>query len=433
LDDGSPGVSHHDKFTPLFAQALECLHHMPGFMGADCVGLLSLPSTQQPAVISLLLNPVFTHSNLPGLDFFASIIPTVYIATMPAYRSVGIKATLSTSSLQQSLEKQFISTAVASHNEKNASHAGRPAMWRDLQERPIDVDGNCNGVMHFIGLHGDMAFFMVEAAEDLHATDVARRSITAPCHAKQNRRFLATDLATPKDTLRRSRSFDDFSDDLGISNGANSTGENVRDKTSAARPRLRETSVNALTHSSKLTQKEPIASKDPALLLRVDIQDKGEPPKWPRAQDNHMLPHLKVEVFLHGELAEVVFLNKSRNAVQLHGDMLVFYGTRAARQLEKPWIYRGNHSIGDVDMTAAQRWSTYQEALSAEARLRGTNIYGSLPPSAEFLQALSVLDLPDHLQSHANLSVIDVVITTGTGFKYGYVRMRIVERFTDSC
>jgi hypothetical protein len=69
-------VSRHNEFTPLFVQALECLHHMLGFMGADCVGLLSLATTQRSAAVSLLLNPVTTRSNLPGLELFISTIST---------------------------------------------------------------------------------------------------------------------------------------------------------------------------------------------------------------------------------------------------------------------------------------------------------------------------------------------------------------------
>jgi hypothetical protein len=192
-------------------------------------------------------------------------------------------------------------------------------------------------------------------------------------------------------------------------------------KTLAARQRSKKPDTKQISTSVLKKEEELRAIRESALLLRVDIQEqKDKLPRWPRAVNSNAVPELKVEVFLHGELADVVFLNKSRNAVQLHDDtMLIFHGTRVAPQLERPWVYRADQNDGQGEMTAAQRWLTYQESLKEEARQRGTNKYGAPPPSAEFLQALSMLDLPDHLKHHAHLSIIDVVITTGKGKKFG--------------
>jgi hypothetical protein len=342
------------------------------------------------------------------------------LVTMPVYRATGIKATLSTASLEDSLDKHFLSTAIAAHKRGSEYSAGQSAVWRDLQERPLNEKRDRYGVIRFLGPHEDMPFFAVEAAEDLHTSDNLQTQAVEVASARSSRQSLNPGSTEDRDAFGEAQGSRGFSQDQHPASELNITTEATPTRTIAARQRLKGPDIKQITKEAMTKEKEPRPMKESALLLRIDIQEhKDKLPRWPRAVNSNAVPELKVEVFLHGELADVVFLNKSRNAVQLHDDtMLIFHGTRVARQLERPWIYQAGQSVGKGDLTAAQRWLTCQKLLRDEAMQRGTDKYGVPSPSGEFLQALSALDLPDNLQHHAHLSVIDVVITTGKGKKF---------------
>lgn len=87
-------------------------------------------------------------------------------------------------------------------------------------------------------------------------------------------------------------------------------------------------------------------------------------------------------------------------------------------QTEKPWVYSSEDSSAP-EKDAEQRWFAISKALENHARKRGTDRYGDLPPSAEFLGALAAIKLPDRLKAAPCIGVIDVVITAGKGQKYG--------------
>jgi hypothetical protein len=339
---------------------------------------------------------------------------------MPVYRSVGIKATLSTASLEESLDKHFLSTAIAAHKQESGSSAGRPAAWRDLQERPLYEKRDRYGVIQFLGPHEDMPFFAVEAAENLHVSGSLQSQAIEVSAARSSRRHPNNSPTKDRDIPCEVQDQIESSQDQHLRSDANSVMDDTPTKTLAARQRSEKADAKQVSTSAPKKEEELRTTKESALLLRVDIQEqKDKLPRWPRAVNSNAVPELKVEILLHGELADVVFLNKSRNAVQLHDDtMLIFHGTRVAPQLERPWVYRANQNDRQGEVTSAQRWLTYQESLREEARQRGIDKYGAPPPSAKFLQALSMLDLPDHLKHHMHLSIIDVVVTTGKGKKF---------------
>ncbi|KAF2721349.1 hypothetical protein K431DRAFT_346433 [Polychaeton citri CBS 116435] len=101
--------------------------------------------------------------------------------------------------------------------------------------------------------------------------------------------------------------------------------------------------------------------------------------------------NLKMEVFLDGTFMDVAFVgsryNKPREGLVSEGsDVHHFHGS----------------------------------ALRAEAKTRGTNMSGRPPPSAVYLHALSLLGIPkDAVAQRDRFGIIDVVITAGTGKKYG--------------
>lgn len=73
----------------------------------------------------------------------------------------------------------------------------------------------------------------------------------------------------------------------------------------------------------------------------------------------------------------------------------------------------------DEGRGAESRWSAVSRALMAQARLRGTDRFGDLQPSAEFLGALADLGLPERVKDIMSIGVVDVLITAGKGQKYG--------------
>ncbi|KAI6915100.1 hypothetical protein KC318_g279, partial [Hortaea werneckii] len=143
---------------------------------------------------------------------------------------------------------------------------------------------------------------------------------------------------------------------------------------------------------------------------------------------------LKVEVFVNGQLAGVSFVNRRGSAVEYSNNKVRFQGTRIHRQSEKPWIYTGNAKMqvgedGNDDTNDSlfveqaskgnERWTKINAALEEEASARGRNDAGEMPPSAEFLQALSELKVPQSVAGNEGIGIIDVIVTVGTGKKYG--------------
>ncbi|KAI7173890.1 hypothetical protein KC316_g10495 [Hortaea werneckii] len=143
---------------------------------------------------------------------------------------------------------------------------------------------------------------------------------------------------------------------------------------------------------------------------------------------------LKVEIFVNGQLAGVSFVNRRGSAVEYSNNKVRFQGTRIHRQSEKPWIYTGSAKMqvgqdGDYDTNDSlfveeaskgnERWTKINAALEEEASARGRNDAGEMPPSAEFLQALSGLKVPQSVAGNEGIGIIDVIVTVGTGKKYG--------------
>jgi hypothetical protein len=108
----------------------------------------------------------------------------------------------------------------------------------------------------------------------------------------------------------------------------------------------------------------------------------------------------------------------------------VFAGTRVDFLAERPWIILrpGLAADGTVrkgstkTRSAEQRWAQICMALQDEARERGTNAEGGMPPTAEFLSALATMPMPEQVRDMQEaggkvFGTVDVVITAGEGRK----------------
>jgi hypothetical protein len=182
--------------------------------------------------------------------------------------------------------------------------------------------------------------------------------------------------------------------------------------------------------------------KDPlALALHVKLSDKS----FVSGLNTNNKVHLKIEVFFNGQLSSCLFVpvHDVRSGVKsLHQ---VFAGYRVDFLAERPWVVLpprksadGSPSKHRIGTTADQRWENICKALSKDANARGMDTDGNVPPSAEFLNALAAMPMPDevkHMQrpGSRNFGVIDVIITAGDGRKVttGTTYLKAPQRLAD--
>jgi hypothetical protein len=160
-----------------------------------------------------------------------------------------------------------------------------------------------------------------------------------------------------------------------------------------------------------VTQRQRRHQAAQALCLTIEASKKSlhPPDRGPTGAGGR---DLKIEIFYNGDLAAVAFLHHRVP----HNNKLRFHGTRVHRQVEKPWV--SEHS--DVQLGGStERWAAINALLGDEAKLRGANQCGKTPPSADFLATLSQMELPSPFQDNAGIGIIDMIITVGTGRKFG--------------
>ncbi|KAF1356079.1 hypothetical protein EJ07DRAFT_130015 [Lizonia empirigonia] len=139
--------------------------------------------------------------------------------------------------------------------------------------------------------------------------------------------------------------------------------------------------------------------------------------------------HLKIDVLFNGQLSacSLVHTNDIRSgAKSLHQ---VFAGYRVDFLAERPWVILPPYTNADggerrfrKTITSTQRWEQICASLQIEAKERGTNKDGEAPPSAEFMDALSTMQMPEivknmHKPGGRKFGVVDVIITAGVGSK----------------
>lgn len=139
--------------------------------------------------------------------------------------------------------------------------------------------------------------------------------------------------------------------------------------------------------------------------------------------------HLKIEVLFNGQLSScrLVPPHDIRSGAQsLHQ---IFSGHRIDYLAERPYVILppgmtadgGTRTVKNA-MSIQERWKQISLALQGEADVRGADEHGNVPPTAEFLYALSNMQIPEQVQGFQTpggrkFGVIDVIITAGTGRK----------------
>ncbi|KAI4916539.1 hypothetical protein J4E85_010194 [Alternaria conjuncta] len=138
---------------------------------------------------------------------------------------------------------------------------------------------------------------------------------------------------------------------------------------------------------------------------------------------------LKIEVFFNGTLAACLAMPNYDGKSGSKDHHQVFAGTRVDFLAERPWIILppgvaadGSTAKNNTPPSVEQRWQHIGQALQAEARERGTDEQGNIPPTAEFLNALATTQMPEQVYTMQRpggktFGVIDVVITSGEGRK----------------
>ncbi|KAK3653416.1 hypothetical protein LTR56_004620 [Elasticomyces elasticus] len=373
---------------------------------------------------------------------------------MPKYHAVGVSASLSVSNLQSSWSNVFDLRMSAEQRADAERIENGFATGRKLPESPIGSDGSAKGVVQFVGEHEDLPIFVVEAGEAVGKKQPDQDSVDeeegvgcgGPVMAVVGMGMESTqdredDVAEGDDAIMDAERMD-IDSPLTSLTGTPSV---VEAPSSLRRqdPPLSPTPATARkrTKGSKQPKKahavEQLSSELTSLSDLSHLRSFLDAPDGPQAlcltvemgkcllakagYDSRKTGRdLKLEVFLNGELVAGSLFNTRGVAVEVKNDKVRFHGTRIHRQSERPWTYQTSKASATQDETLAkERWDAISLGISREAHARGHNKWGDVPPSAEVLCALSKLDLPERLKQQHGLAVIDLVITAGTGKKYG--------------
>ncbi|RMZ01049.1 hypothetical protein D0862_06503 [Hortaea werneckii] len=365
---------------------------------------------------------------------------------MPTYYSLGVTATLSVAPLDASLST-VVELKGGDEQRKDARRIEDVmANGRVLPEKPLPPPGQ-KGAQQFLGADQDMPFMMVLAGDTLKGTLRSNRSASASessdAAAAAAMMMLATGQkhqhsyetrSTQKSTTETSRPARQASDESKPSSSGKS-GKKREDRGEA---------IFSLPYRMRSIQQAPSTLRkaaDPqALCLTIETFNESFLPASDRSgrssnrKNGRNNKALKVEVFVNGQLAGVSFVNRRGSAVEYNKNKIQFQGTRIHRQSEKPWVYTGNAKMqvgqdGNDDTNDSlfveeaskgnERWTKINAALEQEALARGRNDAGDMPPSAEFLEALSELKVPQSVEGNESIGIIDVIVTVGTGKKYG--------------
>ncbi|KAK5719110.1 hypothetical protein LTR15_007633 [Elasticomyces elasticus] len=369
---------------------------------------------------------------------------------MPKYHAVGVSASLSVSNLQSSWSNVFDLRMSAEQRADAERIEHGFATGRKLPEEPTGSDGGTKGVVEFVGEHEDLPIFVVEAGEavgkkrpDQDSVDEEEgegcggpvMAVGMGMESTQGREDGVAegddgvadrermDIDSPLTSLTGTPSVVEAPSSLRRQNPPTSpTPMTARKRMKRAKKAQAveglSSELTSLSDLSHLRSFLDAPDGPQALCLTVEI---GASLLAKAGYDSRKTGRdLKLEVFLNGELVAGSLFNSRGIAVEVKNDKVRFHGTRIHRQSERPWTYRTSKASATQDETLAkERWDAISLSISREAHARGRNKWGVMPPSAEVLCALSKLDLPERLKRQQALAVIDLVITSGTGKKYG--------------
>jgi len=165
-------------------------------------------------------------------------------------------------------------------------------------------------------------------------------------------------------------------------------------------------------------------TKPKALVLHVQLSDKTFISGLDKLKTN-----LKIDVFFNGELASCVLISAHDIRSGTKSLHQVFAGTRVDYLAERPWVLLPTNIMAssvsrfkDVTSPVEERWKAICHVLRREAQARGTEARGHIPPSAEFLEALAYMQMPQELRDMhqpgcRNFGTIDIIISAGDGKK----------------
>ncbi|KAK4951032.1 hypothetical protein LTR10_011025 [Elasticomyces elasticus] len=369
---------------------------------------------------------------------------------MPKYHAVGVSASLSVSNLQSSWSTVFDLRMSAEQRADAERIENGFATGRKLPESPIGSDGSTKGVVQFVGEHEDLPIFVVEAGEDVGKKGPDQDSMDAeegmghggPVMEVDNMEIESVeyqeDIAEGDDAVKDAERMDIDSPLTSLAG----TPSPVKPPSSQRRqrPPPSPTPLSARKRTKRAKKADAVEGLSSELTSLSDLSHLRsflDAPDGPQAlcltvemgasllakagYDSRKTGRdLKLEVFLNGELVAGSLFNSRGIAVEVKNDKVRFHGTRIHRQSERPWTYQTSKASATQDETLAkERWDRISLSISREAHARGRDKWGVMPPSAEVLCALSKLDLPERLKRQHGLAIIDLVITSGTGKKYG--------------
>jgi hypothetical protein len=324
---------------------------------------------------------------------------------MPTFHATGVTAKLGTCDLRSTLSNVIVLTMGAGHQKESARVRDIFANAQRLPERPVGEDGSEKGIIQFIGPNEDMPLYVVEVGENVgrRNQDEDDEMLDVPPMPRQH-----TVLSLSDDSTLTSLG------ETPTSTGLSATGVSPE---KALKPTIAQPTPLALGQSMAARLASLDSGGEQALVLEIDLSPKSFLPEsiTPR---NYAVgsKDLKIEVFLNGELVEVLHYpaRKAPNGVE----KVLLTGTRIHRQVQKPWVYNSSHNQVSSS-EAADTWFAVSKALSREAEFRGRDHLGDQQPSAQFLSALAVYDLPTRFDQQKGIGVIDIILSAGTGKKYG--------------
>ncbi len=334
---------------------------------------------------------------------------------MPTYYARGVSATLATCDLRSTLTHSVKLTMGAETKRENQRFQEVFSKARQFRERTVGADGSTEGVLQFIGKDEDLPLYVVETGESIGYRP--KKGEMEDGGGGGGGGIKAEAVETPQEALLEAS---DDSPLTSLGDTPRSSGLSSYTGYAAATPKVIAPKL-AQTHMAQLlTDRLEMLGGDIEQALVLDI-DFGFNAFLPSHTPNRKAgiatcKDLKIEIFLNGELADVRYVPSRAAKVAGMKESLRCTGTRVHRQVEKPWVYA---PFSRADHTAAARWRAASNALASEAKSRGRNQLGNMPPSAEFLTALAALALPSRFASCHTLAVMDIVITAGRGNKYG--------------
>nr|OQO28183.1 hypothetical protein B0A51_04603 [Rachicladosporium sp. CCFEE 5018] len=327
---------------------------------------------------------------------------------MPTHDAHNVTASLTVSSLEATICDTIVMRMGKSWQTEAERISAELRHGRKLPEQAIAQTNSVTSNVQYLDQDGDVPFLMVEAGEHVNVVPALR---VYP----QSSPIMA----------REAGSGDDGSSTGGDTNGIGDYDMYAVSDTIRVASLDSSTTVHVDeqqgTGGSLENAQLAGSGETKALSLVVNYGGTTYGREHRKATTNNLTKDLKFEIYLNGDLVEVVYDNwrRASGAVAKRGGTKVFSGTRFHRQAEKPWTYDSYTPTPDA-MGAACRWTQLSEAHTREAECRGQDADGEMPITAKYLTALSQLVMPDRIKLlGTDFSVIDIIITAGDGSKFG--------------